>query len=214
METRYQYIVIEGNIGAGKTSLARMIADTYDARLILEKFADNPFLPKFYNEPERYAFPLELSFLAERYMQLKNEIGYFDMFSPFTIADFYFMKSIVFASATLEEDEFNLYRQLFHIIYQSLPKPDLYIYLHVEPYGLIKNIAQRGRGYESTIDEKYLLKIQNSYFNWFRQNPEHTYLILDINNIDFVNNKEDYSKILNAIFKEKHNKGLNRSILK
>ena len=214
METRYQYIVIEGNIGAGKTSLARMIADTYDARLILEKFADNPFLPKFYSEPERYAFPLELSFMAERYMQLKNEIGHFNIFSPFTIADFYFMKSIVFASATLQDDEFKLYRQLFHIIYQSLPKPDLYIYLHVEPQGLIRNIARRGRDYESTIDEKYLLKIQNSYFNWFRQNPEHTYLILDINNIDFVNNKKDYLKVINTIFEEKHSKGLNRAILK
>ncbi|MEA1887384.1 MAG: deoxynucleoside kinase [Bacteroidota bacterium] len=214
MESRYRYIVIEGNIGAGKTSLAKKIADTYDARLILEKFSDNPFLPKFYKEPERYAFPLELSFLAERYRQLKNEIGHFDIFSSFTVADFYFMKSIVFASATLKEDEFNLFRQLFNIIYQSLPKPDLYIYLHVDMPGLINNIAKRGRGYESTIDEKYLLKIQNSYFNWFRQNPEHTYLILDINNINFVNNEEDYFKILNAIFKEKHSKGLNRVILK
>jgi len=209
----YKYIVIEGNIGAGKTSLAKMIAESYGARMVLEKFADNPFLPKFYSEPDRFAFPLELSFMAERYTQLKNEIGNFDIFSPFTVADFYFMKSIVFASATLEEDEFNLYRQLFHIIYQSLPKPDLYIYLHVEPAGLIRNIARRGRDYESTIDEKYLIKIQNSYFNWFRQNPEHTYLILDINNIDFVNNGNDYSKILNVIFGEKHSKGLNRTIL-
>lgn len=214
METRYQYIVIEGNIGAGKTSLATMIAETYDARLILEKFADNTFLPKFYKEPERYAFPLELSFLADRYMQLKNEIGHIDIFSPFTVADFYFMKSIVFASATLEDDEFNLYRQLFQIIYQSLPKPDLYIYLHVEPPNLIRNIAQRGRAYESSIDQDYLRQIQNSYFNWFRQNPEHTYIILDINNIDFVNNRNDYEKILNAIFNEKHSKGLNRYILK
>ncbi|MBS0011102.1 MAG: deoxynucleoside kinase [Bacteroidales bacterium] len=213
MDHKYKYIVIEGNIGAGKTSLAHMMADTYGARLILEKFADNPFLPKFYREPERYAFPLELSFLAERYSQLKEEIGHFDIFSPFAVADFYFMKSIVFAAATLEEDEFMLYRQLFHIIYQSLPKPDLYIYLHVDTDGLMRNIALRGREYEATIDEKYLLKIQNSYFNWFRQNPGHTYLILDINNIDFVNNKADYSKILNAVFRQKHTKGLNRTIL-
>ncbi len=213
LETRYQYIVIEGNIGAGKTSLARKIADTYGASLILEKFADNPFLPKFYKEPERYAFPLELSFLAERYRQLKNEIGHFDIFNPFTVADFYFMKSIVFASATLEEDEYKLYRQLFHIIYQSLPKPDLYIYLHVDTSGLVRNIKRRGRDYESTIDEEYLLKIQNSYFNWFRQNPDHTYLIIDINNIDFVNNEEDYSKMLDIIFSQSHSKGLNRAIL-
>ncbi len=213
-ENEYRYIVIEGNIGAGKTSLARMISDTFGARLILERFADNPFLPKFYKEPGRYSFPLELSFLAERYMQLKNETGNFEFFSPFTVADFYFMKSIVFASATLEEDEFRLYRNLFQIIYQSLPKPDLYIYLHVDTPRLINNIARRGREYESTIDEKYLLKIQKSYFSWFRQNPQHTYLILDINNIDFVNNSEDYSEILKAIFEKKHDKGINRTILR
>ncbi|HDZ41362.1 MAG TPA: hypothetical protein ENH59_06765 [Bacteroidetes bacterium] len=213
MNYKYKYIVIEGNIGAGKTSLARMIADTYNARLILEKFADNPFLPKFYREPERYAFPLELSFLAERYTQLKKEIGHFDIFSPFTVADFYFMKSIVFASATLEEDEYKLYRQLFHIIYQSLPKPDLFVYLHADTPVLVENIKKRGRDFESAIDEKYLLKIQNSYFSWFRQNPGHTYLIIDINNIDFVNNEEDYEKIRDLIFRKRHGKGLNRTIL-
>ncbi|MDZ7737586.1 MAG: deoxynucleoside kinase [Bacteroidales bacterium] len=213
-ENDYRYIVIEGNIGAGKTSLARMISDTFDARLILERFADNPFLPKFYKDPGRYSFPLELSFLAERYMQLKNETGNIDIFSPFTVADFYFMKSIVFASATLEEDEFKLYRSLFNIIYQSLPKPDLYIYLHVEVPRLLENIALRGREYEAAIDEKYLLEIQKSYFSWFRQNPQHTYLILDINNIDFVNEKEDYSKILETIFEKKHDKGINRAILR
>ncbi len=213
MEHKYRYIVIEGNIGAGKTSLAGMIAGSFNARLILERFADNPFLPKFYRDPERYSFPLELSFLADRYNQLKNEIGNFDIFSPFTIADFYFMKSIVFASATLGEDEYNLYRQLFHIIYQSLPKPDLYVYLHMSPQRLLRNIAHRGRDYEATIDGEYLLKIQNSYFNWFRQNPGHTYLVLDINDIDFINNHNDYDKILDVIFCKAHSKGLNRVIL-
>lgn len=214
IKNNYRYIVIEGNIGAGKTSLAKMISDTFDARLILERFADNPFLPKFYEEPAKYSFPLELSFLAERYMQLKKETGNFEIFSPFTVADFYFMKSIVFASATLEEDEFKLYRSLFHIIYQSLPKPDLYIYLHVDTDRLINNIARRGREYESIIDKEYLFKIQKSYFSWFRQNPQHTYLILDINNIDFVYNEEDYYKILKAIFEKMHDKGINRAILR
>jgi deoxyadenosine/deoxycytidine kinase len=213
VKNNYRYIVIEGNIGAGKTSLAKRIAGTYGARLILEKFADNPFLPKFYREPVRYAFPLELSFLAERYSQLKKETGQSDMFSPFTVADFYFMKSIVFAAATLDEDEYKLYRQLFHIIYQSLPKPDLYIYLHVNTEGLLRNIKKRGRDYESTIDEAYLLKIQDSYFKWFRQNPDHTYLVIDINNIDFVNNEKDYTKILDLIFGKSHGRGINRAIL-
>ena len=142
---RYNYIAIEGNIGAGKTSLATKISEQFGAKLLLERFADNPFLPKFYANPTRYSFPLELSFLADRYQQLKEELGSIDMFSPFTIADYYFMKSLVFASSTLEEDEYNLYRQIFHIIHSSLPKPDLYVYLHVPPEKLLSNIASRGR---------------------------------------------------------------------
>lgn len=213
MKSKYNYIVIEGNIGAGKTSLARMISETFDARIVLERFADNPFLPKFYNEPERYSFPLELSFLADRYNQLKNEIGHLDMFSPFTVADFYFMKSIVFASATLSEDEYNLYRKLFYIIYNSLPKPDLYVYLHVEPNKLLENIASRARDYEKTITEDYLRTIQESYFSYFKQNPEHKYLIIDTNQVDFVNNQTDYRKILDVIFNKEHQQGLNRAFL-
>jgi len=209
----YKYIVIEGNIGAGKTSLAKKIAESYNARLILEKFADNPFLPRFYKDPERFSFPLELSFLADRYMQLKNEIGNMDIFSPFTVADFYFMKSIVFASATLESDEFKLYRQLFNIIYQSLPRPDLYVYLHVDPSRLLQNIGIRGRDYEKSIDEEYLLKIQRSYFSWFRQNPDNAYLIIDASDIDFVNNERDYEKVTDVIFGQSHEQGMNRTIL-
>lgn len=213
MISRYKYIVIEGNIGAGKTSLARMIADQFNARLLLERFADNPFLPKFYDNPTRYSFPLELSFLADRYQQLKEEVGSLDMFSPFTVADYYFMKSLVFASATLEKDEFNLYRQIFHIIHNSLPKPDLYIYLHVTPAKLLENISKRGRDYEKTISKEYLAGIQESYFNYFRQNPHNIYLIIDTNNIDFVNNSNDYKRIVAEIFEKDHQPGLNRLFL-
>jgi deoxyadenosine/deoxycytidine kinase len=183
---RYNYIVIEGNIGAGKTTLASMIAEEYNAKLILERFADNPFLPKFYEDPARFSFPLELSFLADRYRQLKEELVEQDLFKSFTVADYYFMKSLVFASATLEREEYNLYRQIFYIIYGSLPKPDLYVYLHVPAERLLENIASRGRAYEKSITGEYLTGIQESYFTFFRQNPENRYLILDHKDLDFV----------------------------
>lgn len=206
---RYNYIVIEGNIGAGKTTLASMIAREYNAKLILERFADNPFLPKFYNDPARYSFPLELSFLADRYRQLKEELVEQDLFRSFTVADYYFMKSLVFSSKTLEKDEFSLYRQLFYIIYSSLPKPDLYVYLHVPPERLLKNIALRGREYEKTITADYLIGIQESYFNFFRQNPENRYLVLDMSNIDFVTSQSDYERIRETIFATPVAQGIN-----
>jgi deoxyadenosine/deoxycytidine kinase len=210
METvRYNYIVIEGNIGAGKTTLASMIAKEYNAKLILERFADNPFLPKFYNDPSRYSFPLELSFLADRYRQLKEELVEQDLFRSFTVADYYFMKSLVFSSKTLEQDEFSLYRQIFYIIYSSLPKPDLYVYLHVPPERLLKNIALRGREYEKTITADYLIGIQESYFNFFRQNPENRYLVLDVENIDFVASQRDYERIKETIFATPVAQGIN-----
>lgn len=210
MNQAYKYIVIEGNIGAGKTSLATMISEQFGAKLLLERFADNPFLPRFYENPARYSFPLELSFLADRYQQLKGELGPIDMFSPFTIADYYFMKSLVFASSTLEEDEYKLYRQIFHIIHNSLPKPDLYVYLHVPPEKLLRNIESRGRNYESSISADYLYKIQESYFTYFKQNQNYKYLILNTENIDFVNSNKDYQKIIDAIFENNHPAGIQR----
>jgi deoxyadenosine/deoxycytidine kinase len=206
---RYNYIVIEGNIGAGKTTLASMIARDCNAKLILERFADNPFLPKFYNDPTRYSFPLELSFLADRYRQLKEELVEPDLFKSFTVADYYFMKSLVFSSQTLEQDEFSLYRQIFYIIYSSLPKPDLYVYLHVPPERLLKNIAMRGREYEKSITADYLSGIQESYFNFFRQNPENRYLVLDVSNIDFVASHDDYLRVKETIFTQTVSQGIN-----
>jgi len=206
---RYNYIVIEGNIGAGKTTLASMIAKEYNAKLILERFADNPFLPKFYDDPSRYSFPLELSFLADRYRQLKEELVEQDLFRNFTVSDYYFMKSLVFASKTLEKDEYSLYRQIFYIIYGSLPKPDLYVYLHVTPERLLNNIALRVLDYEKSITEDYLKGIQESYFTFFRQNPENRYLILDMEDLDFVRREEDYRKLKEAIFAGDIQQGLN-----
>lgn len=213
MKIRYNYVVIEGNIGAGKTTLAGRIAEQFNAQLILEHFADNPFLPKFYSDPEKYSFPLELSFLASRYKQLKEELVPQNLFKSFSIADYYFMKSLVFAASTLNGDEFNLYRQIFYIIYGSLPKPDIYVYLHLRPERLLENIERRGRNYEKSITKEYLEKIQNSYFSFFKQNPENKYLVIDVNDIDFVANESHYSKVIDTIFFDDYPIGLNKVIL-
>ena len=207
------YLVIEGNIGAGKTTLAKMIAEEYNAKLILEQFADNSFLPKFYNDPDRYSFPLELSFLAERYQQLNRDLTSRDLFKPFNVADYYFMKSLIFAKATLKQDEYNLYRQIFNIIYQSIPKPDLYVYLHLDIKKLKENIFKRGREYEKGISEEYLKNLQKGYFDFFRQQNDMSFLIIDTNNVDFVDNQNDYRKIKALIFQEKYDPGIHRIVI-
>ena len=207
------YLVIEGNIGAGKTTLAQMIAQEYNGKLILEQFADNPFLPKFYNDPDRYSFPLELSFLAERYQQLNRDLTSRDLFKPLNVADYYFMKSLIFAKATLKQDEYNLYRQIFNIIYQSIPKPDLYVYLHVDVKKLLANISKRGRDYEKGISEEYLKNLQKGYFDFFRQQNDMSFLIIDTSNVDFVDNQEDYEKIKELIFQKKYDQGIHRIVI-
>jgi deoxyguanosine kinase len=213
MKVRYNYVVIEGNIGAGKTTLATRISEEFNARLILEHFADNPFLPKFYDNPDKYSFQLELSFLASRYKQLKEELAPQNLFNDFTVADYYFMKSLVFAAATLKGDEYNLYRTIFYIIYGSLPKPDIFVYLHLSPEKLLSNIKKRGRDYEKSITGDYLRKIQDSYFKFFRQNAENKYLIIDINEIDFMANEDHYRNLLDTIFIRDYSQGLNSVIL-
>ncbi|MCX6295588.1 MAG: deoxynucleoside kinase [Bacteroidetes bacterium] len=183
------------------------MAEGLNSRLILEQFADNPFLPKFYEEPEKHAFPLELSFLAERYHQLKKELSTQDIFKPRVIADYYFVKSLIFAKSNLKEDEFSLYTKLFHIINDSLPKPDLFVYLYHDIERLQQNIRKRGRDYEQNITNEYLLKIQSAYFDFFKQMPELKILIIDVNNVDFANNPEDYELMLN-ILKKGYNQGV------
>ncbi len=207
-----RYLVIEGNIGAGKTSLCNKIARDKEAKLILEQFADNPFLPKFYKNPDRYSFPLELSFLADRYNQLKKNLDSFDLFSELIVSDYFFMKSLIFSSSTLQEDEYKLYRQLFNIIYSQLPKPDLYVYLHKNVDNLIKNIRLRGREYEQEISFDYLKSIENGYFNFFKQQNQMKILVIDTNNLDFVNNDKDYETIVNTIFTGSFNEGINRIV--
>jgi deoxyadenosine/deoxycytidine kinase len=209
----YRFVVIEGNIGAGKTSLAARINQDYQSKLILERFADNPFLPKFYQDPERFAFQLEMSFLADRYNQLKKELGSGpDMFSPLTVADYYFMKSLIFAANTLSGDEYSLYSQLFHIIYSSLPRPDLYVYLHQDPENLLINIWNRGRDYESAITAEYLRKIQNGYFDFFKQENSMRIVVVDTRLLDFVNRDEDYMKILKTLFEREYPFGVTRVV--
>ena len=204
-------MVIEGNIGAGKTSLATRISQDYQSSLILERFADNPFLPKFYQDQARYAFPVEMSFLADRYNQLKKELGSGpDIFSRFVVSDYYFMKSLIFASNTLSGDEYALYAQLFHIIYASLPRPDLYVYLHQDPENLLINIWNRGRDYESLITADYLKKIQTGYFEFFRQETGIRIVVLDTRSLDFVNREEDYHAVLKILFGREFPVGVTR----
>jgi deoxyadenosine/deoxycytidine kinase len=208
-----EYLVIEGNIGAGKTTLATMLSADLNSKLILEGFSDNPFLPKFYSDPAKYSFPLELSFLAERYSQLKNDLASRDLFHELTIMDYYFMKSLIFARNTLAPDEYNLYRKFFDIIYERLPKPDLYVYLHMPENRLIENIRQRGREYEQSIDISYLKTIREGYFSFFSQQTDFPVLIIDTSNINFVRNNDHYQLIKNLIFEKAYPNGINRSIL-
>ncbi len=211
---KYNFIVIEGNIGAGKTTLSEKIAKDFNAKLIPEEFAENPFLPKFYKNPEKYSFPLELSFLADRFHQLNTQISNRDLFKSFVVADYYFTKSLIFAKNTLSDDEYNLYRKIFNIIYTSLLKPDIYVYLYLDINNLMKNIKKRGRDYEKNIEVSYLEKIQNGYFEYMKQHrEEYKFLIIDTNKIDFVRNPEDYEKIKDIIFNREYKLGINRVIL-
>ena len=192
---KYNYIAIAGNIGAGKTSLAKLLADKFNGKLILENFEGNEFLSKFYKNPVKYAFPLELSFLASRYQQMKENLAEQDLFKSFTISDYFFDKSIIFARKTLPEDEFRLFTRLFRIIHASLPKPDLLIFLHLPVADLLINIKKRGRDFETGIDADYLSNIQQSYLDYFKQLPEIRILLLNTGSIDFVNNNEDLNRI-------------------
>ena len=206
---KYPYIVVEGNIGSGKTSLVKMLTKEFSAYSFYEEFSENPFLPKFYANPEKHAFPLELSFLAERYHQLKKELNTRDLFHKNIISDYYFFKSLIFAEINLPEDEFALYKKLFYIIHQKLPQPDLLVYLYSDIERLQMNISKRGRDYESSISDDYLRQIQKGYLNFLSQQNKFPVLILNLSNIDFVKQKEDFMKILVSLT-ETYEKGVHR----
>ena len=205
----YNYIVIEGNIGAGKTSLASQMAEEHNARLILEQFEDNSFLPKFYKDPEKYAFPLEMFFLAARYQQLKTQLSKQDLFKTFTIADYFIDKSLIFARNNLQGDEYTLYARLFQIISSTLPRPDLLVYLYLDTDGLLSNIDKRGRDYEKKIKAEYLDDVQKVYLNYFRQLEGIRILIIDINGLDFVSHAKDYHKLSGLILQD-YSPGIHR----
>lgn len=198
---KYNFITIEGNIGAGKTTLANMLAQHFNARLILEEFADNPFLPKFYENPKQYAFPLELFFMAERFKQLKELIQQKDLFQQITISDYLFTKCLLFAKVNLPEDEYRLYQRLFDIIHQQLVQPDILIYLHAPVDKLQENIRKRARPYEQKIPNNYLLNIQETYTHYIKQHPVKT-LVVDASNADFLYNPAHLKTIITALEKD------------
>ncbi len=196
---QFNYIAIEGNIGAGKTTLTTRIAEDFNAKTVFERFADNPFLPKFYQDQNRYAFPLEMSFLADRYQQISDDLAQFDLFKDFIIADYHIFKSLIFAKVTLTDDEYRLYRKLFEIIYKEMPKPDLYIYLYQNTERLLENIKQRGRTYEQEIPAEYLDKINKGYLDYIKSQTDLNVLIIDVSDKDFVRKQEDYVFVLQEI---------------
>ena len=197
----YKYICVEGNIGAGKTSFCQLIKTEYNCKLILEQFADNPFLPLFYNDPQRYAFTVELFFMTERYKQLQNELTQ-DLFYDFTIADYTFVKTLLFARQNLKDDEYRMFQKMFNVLSQNFPNPDILVYLHRDVDMLQGNIKKRGRQYEATISDDYLTNVQNSYFEYLRNILQFPVLIIDINNLDFLHNPKQYQTVQDLLKKE------------
>ena len=194
----HHFITIEGNIGAGKTTLAHLLSKHFNARLILEEFADNPFLPKFYENPDQFAFPLELFFMAERYKQLKDLLHTKDLFQNITISDYLFTKCLLFAKVNLPQEEFRLYQKLFEIIHQQLLHPDIVIYLHAPVHKLQENIRKRKRDYEQSIPDEYLFNIQETYTSYIKQHNIKT-IFIDASNADFLGNERHMKVVLDAL---------------
>lgn len=208
---RHSYVVIEGNIGSGKTSLVEMLSYKYGGRSVLEGFADNPFLPKFYEEPERYAFAVEMSFLSDRYHQLNRELRQQSLFNKNTFSDYSLSKSLIFASSNLEQEEFDLFQKMYQVMMSNLPKPDLLVYLHRDVSELQKNIQKRGREYERNISDDYLHKIQESYFQFLKQ-QDLKMLIIDLNTLDFLEEDSVFDNICHLIDSQ-YDTGIQKVIL-
>lgn len=204
----YKFITIEGNIGAGKTTLASLLSEEFGGQLILESFNDNPYLSKFYNNPDKYALHLEMSFLIERYQQLSKIFSEPNIFSQFIITDYMLKKCLLFAKINLSKQDFKLYHQFFNLINKKVPKPEIIFYLHSETDALIRNIKKRGRDYEQNITKVYLNKIERMYFEYFKQNPENKFVIIDINGVDWISNVFAYEQ-LKSLFYQEYKVGLN-----
>ncbi|MBI2283171.1 MAG: deoxynucleoside kinase [Bacteroidetes bacterium] len=198
---KHHFITVEGNIGVGKTTLTHLLAKHFNARLILEEFADNPFLPKFYENPDQYAFPLELFFMAERYKQLKEMVHTKDLFQAVTISDYLFTKCLLFAKVNLPEEEFRLYQKLFDIIHQQLAFPDILIYLHAPVQKLQSNIRKRNRSYEQNIPDEYLFNLQETYTSYIKQHNIKT-IFIDASNADFLGNEKHLQIVIDALDKD------------
>jgi len=213
MSLPFKFISIEGNIGSGKTSLVNKIITDFKGKVILEEFAENPFLPDFYKEPEKHAFPLEMFFMAERFQQLSSNINHQDLFSELTVADYSFFKSKLFAQNNLKENELDLFNRLYNIMFSSIKKPDLLIYLHSDIKRLQQNIKKRGRQYEKNISDKYLKSIETRYFNYINKQSSYNVLILDVTNVNFIKDQSVYAEILEEINKFDKSKKIIRKIL-
>ncbi len=199
---KYNFITIDGNTGAGKTTLANMFAEEFGGNLILEQFVDNPFLAAFYAEPDRFAFQTEMYFLVDRYQQLKETIRQLDLYNNLTISDYIFTKSLLYARANLNGQEFELFDRIFNMFFNDLPEPELFIYVHSTADRLVQNIQKRGRGFEQVVRKSYLKSVEDIYFDYFEKNTHLRILVIHSDDLDFVANEQDYSKIKEAVTKE------------
>jgi deoxyguanosine kinase len=202
-DKKIRYIAIEGVIGAGKTTLAKKIAQKLNAKLILENFEDNPFLEKFYKNPKRYGFHTQIYFLLTRYKQLQ-ELRHEDLFHNYVISDYIFEKDKIFAYLNLQDDELVLYEKIVSFIERSVPIPDLIIYLQSTVERLLFNIKHRDRSVEKTISDEYIKDLTEGYNYFFFRYKASKVMIVNSTNIDFVNNEEDFENLVNEILKSEH----------
>jgi deoxyguanosine kinase len=197
----HHFIAVEGNIGAGKTTLTQLLSQYYNAKLMLEEFSENPFLTKFYENPKQYAFPLELFFLAERFKQQQELIKNTDLFQSVTISDYLFTKCLLFAKVNLPEEEYRLYQKMFDVFQQQLVTPDVLIYLHAPVSKLQSNIKKRNRKFEQSIPDEYLYKLQETYTSYIKQHNIKT-IFVDASNADFLYNEAHFKLITDALEKD------------
>ena len=208
----HNFIAIEGNIGAGKTTLCHMMHEDYNCKLILEQFTDNPFLPPFYKNPERYAFPVELFFMTERHKQLQETLSQRELFPQLIVSDYFFIKTLLFAKNNLNDEEYRLFQRLFHTLNATFAKPDLLVYLHRPVEDILTNIRNRGREFEKDIQPAYLQSLQDAYFGYFKTETELPILIIDVNEVNFQEDSGAYEQLV-GLMRRSYSKGLHRAVL-